>query len=236
MTEPLISCSQLTKTYPLNGVEVKALNGVDLSVEKGEMVAIMGASGSGKSTLMNIVGCMDRVTSGRYFLEGVDVSDFSNEDLAHLRNQKIGFVFQRYNLLPRMSVWQNVMLPMVYAGRNGPQAKKKVLDALEMVGIGTLAYNQPNQMSGGQQQRAAIARALINDPQLILADEPTGALDSASSAEVMAILQNLHREKGVTLVIVTHERDIAAYCEREVVMRDGRVLSDRTSKNGNKEG
>jgi len=162
----------LTKTYPLRGVAVNALNGVDLSVAEGEMVAIMGASGSGKTTLMNILGCMDRATGGRYLLQEVDVTGLSNEELAHLRNRKIGFVFQRYNLLPRMSVWQNVMLPLVYGGKNGSRAKEKVLDALEQVGIAALADNQPNQMSGGQQQRAAIARALINDPQLILADEP----------------------------------------------------------------
>lgn len=236
MATPLIWCSQLTKTYPLNGVAVHALNGVDLTVEDGEMVAIMGASGSGKSTMMNILGCMDRATTGKYLLEGVDAGELTNEELAQLRNQKIGFVFQKYNLLPRMSVWQNVMLPMIYGGKNGSQAKKKVLDALEMVGIGSLAYNQPNQMSGGQQQRAAIARSLINDPQLILADEPTGALDTVSSADVMKVLQSLHREKGVTLVIVTHEPEIAAYCEREVVMRDGRILSDQTRRTGNKEG
>jgi putative ABC transport system ATP-binding protein len=236
MSTPLISCNELSKSYPLRGVEVKALNGVDLTITGGEMVAIMGASGSGKSTLMNIIGCMDRATSGRYLLEGMDVGGLSNEELAGMRNRKIGFVFQRYNLLPRMIVWQNVMLPMVYGGKNGPQAKKKVLDALEMVGIGSLAHNQPNQMSGGQQQRAAIARALINDPQLILADEPTGALDTTSSAEVMRVLQSLHRDNGVTLVIVTHEPDIAAYCERQVVMRDGRVISDRSRQNGNKEG
>jgi len=227
MSEPLIQCNRLTKTYPMRGVEVKALNGVDLTVEKGEMVAIMGASGSGKSTLMNILGCMDRATGGQYLLEGVDAGTLSNEELAHLRNRKIGFVFQRYNLLPRMSVWQNVMLPLVYGGKNGPHAKEKVLDALEQVGIAALADNQPNQMSGGQQQRAAIARALINDPQLILADEPTGALDTASSTEVMKVLQNLHRIKEVTLVIVTHEKDIAAWCEREITMRDGVIISDR---------
>lgn len=230
MATPLIECSQLTKSYPLRGVEVRALNGVDLTVGEGEMVAVMGASGSGKSTLMNIIGCMDRPTGGRYLMDGVDVAALSADELASLRNRKIGFVFQRYNLLPRMSVWQNVMLPMIYGGKNGSQARRKVMDVLEMVGIGSLAYNQPNQMSGGQQQRAAIARALINDPQLILADEPTGALDTASSAEIMKILKRLHRETGVTLVIVTHEPDIAAYCEREVIMRDGRVISDRKRK------
>jgi len=211
----------------MRGVEVKALNGVDLTVENGEMVAIMGASGSGKSTLMNILGCMDRPTSGQYLLEGVDTRRLSNEELAHLRNRKIGFVFQRYNLLPRMTVWQNVMLPLIYGGRNGPGAKKKVLDALEQVGIAALANNQPNQMSGGQQQRAAIARDMVTDPPLILADEPTGALDTASSTEVMKVLQNLHRLRGVTLVIVTHEKDIAAWCEREITMRDGLIIGDR---------
>lgn len=234
MTEPLILCNQLSKSYPFRGVEVKALNGVNLSVRQGEIVAIMGASGSGKSTLMNIIGCMDRATGGQYLLEGADVARLSPGELAQLRNRKIGFVFQRYNLLARTPVWRNVLLPLVYAGRNGPNAKAKVLDALEQVGIGSLAYNQPNQMSGGQQQRAAIARALINDPALILADEPDPpsgwvprALDTVSSAEVMDILCSLHRDRGVTLVIVTHEPEIASYCQRQVTMRDGRIISDR---------
>ncbi|HUW65898.1 MAG TPA: ABC transporter ATP-binding protein [Spirochaetia bacterium] len=172
MSYPLIYCDQLTKSYPLNGVEVKALNGVDLSVAEGEMVAIMGASGSGKSTLMNIIGCMARSTSGRYLFAGEDVSRLSSDELAGLRNRRIGFVFQKYNLLPRMSIWENVMLPLIYGGEGGLPAREKVQGALEQVGIGSLANNQPNQMSGGQQQRAAIARALINDPQLIVADEP----------------------------------------------------------------
>ncbi|MDA8337205.1 MAG: ABC transporter ATP-binding protein [Peptococcaceae bacterium] len=211
-------------------MEIKALNGVDLAIEDGEMTAIMGASGSGKSTLMNVIGCMDRPTGGRYLLDGVDVMSLTKDELAHLRNRKIGFVFQRYNLLPRMSALQNVLLPLVYAGVNAGRAANRALAALEMVGLAALAGNQPNQMSGGQQQRVSIARALINDPQVILADEPTGALDTVSSAEVMTILKELHQTRGVTLVIVTHEADIAAYCERMITMRDGRITGDSIIK------
>jgi putative ABC transport system ATP-binding protein len=230
MSAPLISCQELTKSYPLRGMEIKALNGVDLAIEDGEMTAIMGASGSGKSTLMNVIGCMDRPTGGRYLLDGVDVMSLTKDELAHLRNRKIGFVFQRYNLLPRMSALQNVLLPLVYAGVNAGRAANRALAALEMVGLAALAGNQPNQMSGGQQQRVSIARALINDPQVILADEPTGALDTVSSAEVMTILKELHQTRGVTLVIVTHEADIAAYCERMITMRDGRITGDSIIK------
>ena len=179
---------------------------------------------------MNVIDCMDRPTSGRYLLDGVDAGSLTKDELAHLRNRKIGFVFQRYNLLPRMSALQNVLLPLVYAGVNAGRAANRALAALEMVGLAALAGNQPNQMSGGQQQRVSIARALINDPQVILADEPTGALDTVSSAEVMTILKELHQTRGVTLVIVTHEADIAAYCERMITMRYGRITGDSIIK------
>lgn len=222
----LIQCRALTKVYPLGGVEVHALRGVDLDIARGEMVAIMGASGSGKSTLMNIIGCMDKQTSGSYHLDGVDVSTLNENELAGLRNKKLGFVFQRYNLLARSSALYNVELPLFYAGMSGAEVAVRALAALERVGLKDFAHHRPNQMSGGQQQRAAIARAVVKEPLVILADEPTGALDTASSAEVMGIFQKMHREQCVTVVIVTHEPDIAKYCQRKVVMRDGGIISD----------
>jgi len=228
---PLIQCRELVKIYPLLGVEVHALRGVSLDINRGEMVAIMGASGSGKSTLMNILGCMDRQTSGSYHLDGVDVSTLKENELASLRNRKLGFVFQRYNLLPRATALYNVELPLFYAGLSGPEVAKRAAAALEMVGLGSFTHHRPNQMSGGQQQRVAIARAMVNNPLVILADEPTGALDTASSVEIMSIFQKMHREQGVTVVIVTHEPDIAGYCERKVVMRDGNIISDEPVSN-----
>ncbi|MGB9792570.1 MAG: ABC transporter ATP-binding protein [Thermacetogeniaceae bacterium] len=223
---PLVDCRGITKVYPLSGVEVHALRGIDLKIDRGEMVAIMGPSGSGKSTLMHIIGCMDTQTSGAYLFDGIDVSALVDKELAEIRNRKIGFVFQRYNLLPRATALYNVELPLFYAGITGAAAEEKALSVMEMLGIQHLANNLPNQMSGGQQQRVAIARAIVNDPLLILADEPTGALDTASSAEVMEIFQRLHREKGVTVVIITHEPQIAAYCRRRVLLRDGRIIGD----------
>lgn len=223
---PLVDCRGLTKIYPLSGVEVHALRGIDLQIFRGEMVAIMGASGSGKSTLMHIIGCMDTQTSGSYFLDGVDVSTLEDTELASIRNKKIGVVFQRYNLLPRASALYNVQLPMFYAGITGRAAEEKARAALEQVGILHLSEHWPNQLSGGQQQRVAIARAIVNDPLLVLADEPTGALDTASSADVMAIFQRIHRERGVTVVIITHEPNIAEYCQRRIIIRDGRIISD----------
>ncbi|OAT85226.1 ABC transporter ATP-binding protein [Desulfotomaculum copahuensis] len=223
---PLIQCQELTKVYPLKGVAVHALRGVDLEIARGEMAAIMGASGSGKSTLMNIIGCMDRQTSGRYHLDGVDVSTLKESELASLRNKKLGFVFQRYNLLPRASALYNVELPLFYAGLSGAEVTARALAALERVGLRDFARHRPNQMSGGQQQRVAIARAMVNNPLVILADEPTGALDTASSAEIMGIFQQMHSEQGVTVVIVTHEPDIAVYCQRKITMRDGSIAGD----------
>lgn len=224
--QPLVDCRGLTKVYPLSGVEVHALRGIDLKIERGEMVAIMGASGSGKSTLMHIIGCMDTQTSGTYLLDGVDVSGLDDKELAEIRNKKLGFVFQRYNLLPRATALYNVELPLFYSGITGAAAEEKALFVMEMLGIRHLANNLPNQMSGGQQQRVAIARAIVNDPLLILADEPTGALDTASSAEVMEIFRRLHEERGVTVVIITHEPQIADYCRRRVLLRDGQIIGD----------
>lgn len=202
------------------------MRGVDLDIARGEMVAIMGASGSGKSTLMNILGCMDRQTSGSYHLDGVDVSTLNENELAALRNKKLGFVFQRYNLLARASALYNVELPLYYAGLSGSEVRTKATAALEMVGLENFIRHRPNQLSGGQQQRVAIARAMVNKPLVILADEPTGALDTASSAEVMGIFQQMHCEQGVTVVIVTHEPDIAGYCQRKIIMRDGCLAGD----------
>lgn len=223
---PLIQCRGITKVYPLSGVEVHALRGVDLNIAQGEMVAIMGASGSGKSTLMNILGCMDRQTGGSYLLEGNDVSTLDDSQLATLRNRKLGFVFQRYNLLARSTALHNVELPLFYAGFSPAEAKKEALLALEQVGLRDLAGHRPNQMSGGQQQRVAIARAVVNHPLVLLADEPTGALDTVSSVEIMQLFQRMHNERGVTVIIVTHEPNIADFCPRKVVMRDGVVVSD----------
>ncbi|HHW40832.1 MAG TPA: ABC transporter ATP-binding protein [Syntrophomonadaceae bacterium] len=228
---PLVDCRGLTKVYPLSGVEVHALRGVDLRVERGEMVAVMGPSGSGKSTLMHIIGCMDTQTGGSYLLDGVDVSNVPEKELAAIRNKKLGFVFQRYNLLPRATALYNVELPLFYAGVTGSAAEEKARAALEQVGILHLADHLPNQMSGGQQQRVAIARAVVNDPLLILADEPTGALDTASSAEVMGVFQKMHEERGVTVIIITHEPHIAEFCRRKVTLRDGRIISDQPVAN-----
>lgn len=223
---PLIYCQELVKIYPLSGVEVPALRGVSLQIQAGEMVAIMGASGSGKSTLLNILGCMDEQTSGRYLLDGVEVSRLPEPERAALRNRKLGFVFQRYNLLARASALENVQLPLYYAGESGPAVRQKALLALEMVGLADFAHHRPNQLSGGQQQRVAIARAVVGSPLVILADEPTGALDTQNSAEVMEIFQQLNRRQGVTVIIVTHEPEVAAYCRRKILMRDGLIVSD----------
>jgi len=228
-TLPLISCRGLTKIYPLSGVEVHALSGVDLDIERGEMVAIMGPSGSGKSTLMNIIGCMDMQTEGSYYLDGVDTSELDAKELAALRNKKLGFVFQRYNLLPRASALYNVEIPLFYSGMYGDEVKNRALDALNRFGVAELADHRPNQLSGGQQQRVAIARAVVNDPLIILADEPTGALDTTNSIEVMKILQKMHSEHDVTIIIITHEPEIAGFCPRKLIMRDGKITSDETS-------
>jgi len=207
---------------------VHALRGLTLEIAKGSMIAIVGASGSGKSTLMNILGLLDRPTSGQYFLEDQDVSAFDRDRRAELRNHKIGFVFQNFSLLPRTTALENVELPLLYNGRGSRMRDRheKAMELLRAVGIGERAHHAPNQLSGGQQQRVAIARALVNDPELILADEPTGNLDSRTSVEIMEILQRLNRDSGITVLLITHEHDIAGYASRVVTVRDGRVVSD----------
>ena len=221
----MIELSGVTKVYPMGKVEVAALRGVDLSIQEGEMVAIMGPSGSGKSTLMNIIGCLDVPTSGKYVLDGEEVGSLSDDRLADLRNQKIGFVFQTYNLLPRLTALANVELPLLYG--NGHDRKQRSLDALDRVGLGARARHRPSELSGGEQQRVGIARALVKEPAILLTDEPTGNLDSRSSQEIIAILQRLNREEGITVVIVTHEPDIAAHTNRVVSMLDGEVVTDQ---------
>ena len=221
----MIELETVTKVYQMGKMEVAALRGVSLSIEKGEMVAIMGPSGSGKSTMMNIIGCLDVPSAGRYFLEGQEVGLLSDDRLAEIRNRKIGFVFQVYNLLPRATALANVKLPLLYG--NGRDRGRRALEALERVGLSDRVRHRPAELSGGQQQRVGIARALVKDPAILLADEPTGNLDSQSSEEIMAILQQLNRDEGITVVIVTHEADIAAHTSRVVSMLDGAIVSDQ---------
>jgi putative ABC transport system ATP-binding protein len=223
----IIRVEDLHKTYRMGDVEVPALRGVELAIARGEFVAVMGSSGSGKSTFMNILGCLDRPTRGRYFLEGEEVGSLSRDEWAHIRNQRIGFVFQGFNLLARTSAVENVELPMMYNGFAGKQRHARALEVLSLVGLEQRVDHLPNQLSGGQQQRVAIARALVNQPSLILADEPTGNLDSATSGEIMALFQRLKREQNITIVLVTHESDIAAYAERQILFRDGLVIADQ---------
>jgi putative ABC transport system ATP-binding protein len=223
--QPLLMLEDITKVYTMGDVEVHALRGVSLAIEEGEFVAIMGASGSGKSTFMNIIGCLDRPTTGRYLLAGEEVSHLDRNALAERRNQVLGFVFQNFNLLSRTSALENVELPLIYAGMSTRERHERALAALTRVGLGERSRHHPNQMSGGQQQRVAIARALVSHPKVILADEPTGNLDSVTSSEVMAIFQQL-RSTGITIVLVTHEPDIASFAARVVVLRDGHLLSD----------
>ena len=222
----VISLDHIHKTYTMGDVEVHALRGISLEIKQGEFVAIMGASGSGKSTTMNIIGCLDRPTKGHYFLNGEDLSELSKDQRADIRNQKLGFVFQGFNLLSRTSALENVELPMLYAGVETAERHRRSMAALAAVGLAGRERNHPNQLSGGQQQRVAIARSLVNDPALILADEPTGNLDSRTSVEVMEIFQRLNRERGMTLILVTHEPDIADYADRVVVFKDGKIKSD----------
>jgi putative ABC transport system ATP-binding protein len=222
----IISLDHVHKTYKMGDVEIHALRGVSLQVNPGELVAIMGTSGSGKSTTMNILGCLDRPTRGHYFLDGQDVSKFSKDELADIRNSKIGFVFQSFNLLSRTSALENVELPMLYLGIKPAERLARAEEALELVGLSERMRNMPNQLSGGQQQRVAIARSLVNRPAIILADEPTGNLDSRTSIEVMDIFQRLNRERGITVALVTHEPDIAQYASRVIVFKDGRIKRD----------
>ena len=221
----IIQIENLFKVYRNGSLEVTALREVDLSVEVGEFVAIMGQSGSGKSTLMNILGCLDSLSAGKYYLDGEDVSKIAGRKLAAIRNRKIGFVFQSYNLLPRMNALQNVELPMIYAGAKSRHRRHAALEALDRVGLADRVHHKPSEMSGGQKQRVAIARALVNEPAILLADEPTGNLDSRSGEEIMGIFQRLNRE-GVTIVMVTHEPEIANHANRIVAFKDGRIIKD----------
>jgi putative ABC transport system ATP-binding protein len=226
LVEPVIKLDHIHKIYKMGDIEVHALRGVSLTIQQGEFVAVMGVSGSGKSTMMNIIGCLDQPTRGSYILDDRDVSKLSKDDRADIRNRKIGFVFQGFNLLSRTSAIENVELPMLYAGIATAERRRRAQEALEAVGLAGRENNHPNQLSGGQQQRVAIARALVNQPTIILADEPTGALDSRTSVEVMEIFQRLNRERGITLLLVTHEHDIAEYAQRVVIFRDGKIRSD----------
>ncbi len=227
MSSPVVQLRDIRRTYISGELEVHAVRGISLDIHVGEFIAIMGASGSGKSTLMNTLGCLDRPTSGTYLLDGVNVADLDREARADLRNQKLGFVFQGFNLLPRTSALENVELPMLYAHRrvSASEMRRRAMAALEIVGLAQRADHLPSQLSGGQQQRVAIARALVNEPRLLLADEPTGNLDSKTSVEVMGVFQRLN-EQGITIVMVTHELDIAQYCKRILVVRDGLVVRD----------
>ncbi|HSK64408.1 MAG TPA: ABC transporter ATP-binding protein [Pyrinomonadaceae bacterium] len=228
---PIIQLDHIHKVYTMGDVEVHALRGVSLTIREGEFIAIMGASGSGKSTAMNILGCLDRPTRGTYILDGEDVSQLSKDERADIRCQKIGFVFQGFNLLSRTSALENVELPMLYLGIDTVTRHQRAMDALASVGLAGREQNHPNQLSGGQQQRVAVARSLVNNPALILADEPTGNLDSRTAVEVMEIFQRLNRERGITLLLVTHEHDISQYAQRVIVFKDGKIKSDQPVRN-----
>lgn len=226
----IIKVENLRKIYDTGKIQVEALKGINFKVEEKEFVAIMGASGSGKSTFMNVLGCLDTVSHGKYELDGIDVSKMNSSELATIRNKKIGFVFQSFNLLPKIDILKNVELPMLYAGVSKSERKKRAIDALEKVGLGERIDHKPNEISGGQKQRVAIARALVNKPKIILADEPTGNLDSKVGDEIMKFFTELNNE-GVTIVLVTHEPDIAAFAKRIVVFKDGIIISDEMNEN-----
>jgi putative ABC transport system ATP-binding protein len=223
---PLIQARNISKIYRLGDVDLRALDGISTTIEKGEFVAIMGHSGSGKSTFMNILGCLDTATDGEYILDGANTNQLSRDDLAEIRNRKLGFVFQGFNLLPRTSALENVELPMLYNGRAADEREERAKTALKSVGLEGRENHHPNQLSGGQQQRVAIARALVNSAPIILADEPTGNLDTKTSSEIMELLVRLNRESGITIALVTHEPDIAAYSKRIIRFLDGRIVSD----------
>ncbi|HEV3200580.1 MAG TPA: ABC transporter ATP-binding protein [Bryobacteraceae bacterium] len=231
MTTPVIQLIGIEKIYDTGSVRVHALRNVNLTIQPGEFVAIMGTSGSGKSTLMNILGCLDRPTAGQYLLEGVDISQLDKDQRADVRNRKLGFVFQGFNLLRRTTALENVELPLIYAGVPAAERVRRSRAALNIVGLAYREDNHPSQLSGGQQQRVAIARALVNNPSMLLADEPTGNLDTRTSLDVMGVFQRLNRESGITIVLVTHEPDIAEFADRVVTVRDGRVVSDRVVSN-----
>lgn len=232
----VIGVKNLIKTYANGAIEVQALKGINLTIRQSEFVAIMGTSGSGKSTLMNILGCLDKPTEGEYRLTGIDIREKSDDELSYIRNQQIGFVFQSFNLIPRTSALKNVELPMVYGKVAAYKRRARALELLESVGLGERYEHMPNELSGGQRQRVAIARALANDPPIILADEPTGNLDSRSSVEIMEIFTQLNREKGNTVIIVTHEPDIAEFTDRVVVFKDGQIIEDKLTEKGRSSG
>jgi putative ABC transport system ATP-binding protein len=224
----MIELTDIAKTYRMGNVEICALCGVSLRVGPGELIAVMGPSGSGKSTLMNVIGCLDRPTAGSYRFEGREISDLTDDELAAVRNVKIGFVFQSFNLLPRFSALKNVEVPLIYSGVSGRLRRERAVPVLERVGLGERMHHKPSELSGGQQQRVAIARALVNNPPLILADEPTGNLDSRSGEEILNIITDLNKQ-GVTIMIVTHDRDVAARCKRIINLKDGRIISDQVT-------